>query len=76
MHFTSFYFINPLTVILGSVTFFIAFHLLPDLIYTLYLDSLTDEYNNNTTNARKVIDYISGMTDEFFLNEYKKIKEA
>ena len=47
-----------------------------NLIYTLYLDSMTDEYNNNTTNARKVIDYISGMTDEFFLNEYKKIKEA
>ena len=47
-----------------------------NLIYTLYLDSMTDEYNNNTTNARKVIDYISGMTDEFFLNEYKKIKEV
>ena len=47
-----------------------------NLIFSLYLDGMTDEYNNNTTTARKVIDYISGMTDDFFIEEYNKIKEA
>jgi dGTP triphosphohydrolase len=34
---------------------------------------MTEEYINNTSNARKVIDYISGMTDDFFLEEYEKL---
>ncbi|MCH5167260.1 MAG: HD domain-containing protein [Erysipelotrichales bacterium] len=43
-------------------------------IYKIYLDHMTDEYKNNTSNARIVIDYISGMTDEFFISEFSKIK--
>lgn len=43
-----------------------------DNIYTIYLNTMNDDYLNNTSNARKVIDYISGMTDEFFINEYKR----
>ena len=38
---------------------------------TLYL--LSDEYLNKTTNARKVIDYMSGMTDDYFINRYNEI---
>lgn len=41
-------------------------------IYTLFLNDLSDDYIKNTTPARKVIDYIAGMTDSFFLNQYKK----
>ena len=41
-------------------------------IYTMFLDGMTQEYNENTTPARKVIDYISGMTDNFFIEQYKK----
>lgn len=44
-----------------------------NLIYTLYLDGMTEEYINNTSNARKIIDYISGMTDDFFLEEFNKL---
>lgn len=44
-----------------------------NLIYTLFLDGMTEEYINNTSNARKIIDYISGMTDDFFLEEYEKL---
>ena len=44
-----------------------------NLIYTLYLDGMTEEYINNTSNARKIIDYISGMTDDFFLEEFHKL---
>lgn len=41
-------------------------------IYVLFLDEMSKEYNENTTPARKVIDYISGMTDNFFIEQYKK----
>ena len=33
---------------------------------------MSDEYLNNTSNVRKVIDYIAGMTDDFFTREYEK----
>lgn len=36
-----------------------------------YLKNLSEYYNNNS-NARKVIDYISGMTDNFFVKQYEK----
>ncbi len=45
-------------------------------IYKVYLNGMTDEYSSTTTDARKVIDYISGMTDEFFTDEFNKIKKA
>ena len=41
-------------------------------IYKLFLDCMNDNYNKNTTNTRKIIDYMSGMTDDFFLNQCKK----
>ena len=41
-------------------------------IYTLFLDSMSKKYIESTTPARKVIDYISGMTDNFFIEQYKK----
>ena len=37
---------------------------------------MNNEYNENNTNARKVIDYMSGMTDDFFLKQYKKYIEC
>ena len=41
-------------------------------IYTLFLNNMSKEYLNKTTPARKVIDYIAGMTDNFFIEQYKK----
>lgn len=37
-----------------------------------YLKNLSEYYNNNNSGARKVIDYISGMTDNFFVKQYEK----
>jgi dGTP triphosphohydrolase len=37
---------------------------------------MTKEYIVNTSNTRKVIDYIAGMTDDYMINEYNKIKES
>ena len=36
---------------------------------------MTDEYLNNTSDSRKVIDYLAGMTDDYFINEYNKLKK-
>ena len=42
-------------------------------IYTNYLDNMDGEYKK-TNPKRIVLDYISLMTDTYFLNEYQKIK--
>ncbi len=45
------------------------------LIYSVFLNSQSSEYNTNTPDKRKVIDFISGMTDEMFITESEKILE-
>jgi dGTPase len=45
-------------------------------IYKVLLKNMTKEYIVNTSNTRKVIDYIAGMTDDYMINEYNKIKES
>lgn len=42
------------------------------IIFKTFLNYQNDEYNINTNNKRKVIDFISGMTDKMFLMEIKK----
>ncbi len=42
------------------------------VIVSSYLNNMCLDYQEKNTNARIVIDYISGMTDEFFLKEYEK----
>lgn len=40
-------------------------------IYTVFLDEDKKEYMEKTDNRRIVIDFIAGMTDDFFLDEIK-----
>lgn len=40
-------------------------------IYFEFLNHMNQEYITTTTPARKVIDYIAGMTDNYFIAEYK-----
>lgn len=42
------------------------------IIYRIFLDDQSTEYLNNTSDKRKVIDFIAGMTDELFYKEIKK----
>ena len=35
-------------------------------IYTVFINEMDNKYTENTNNSRIVIDYIAGMTDEFF----------
>lgn len=42
-------------------------------IYTIFLNEMDVNYLNNTSNARKVIDYIAGMTDDYFINKYNEV---
>ena len=34
---------------------------------------MVEKYKQNNTKERIVIDYIAGMTDDFFLREYERI---
>ena len=40
-------------------------------IFKYYLNKMSDEYKANTPKQRKIIDYISLMTDEFLIKEYE-----
>jgi dGTPase len=42
------------------------------IIYKIFLNQQSADYMNNTPDQRKVIDFIAGMTDEFFIKEIKK----
>jgi len=41
-------------------------------IYKVYLDNMSNEYKLNNSNKRIAIDFIAGMTDRFFMEEYSK----
>ena len=49
-------------------------HVMNDNIYRFFLNKMTPEYLQNT-NERIAIDYIAGMTDDYFVKEYKKYQE-
>lgn len=42
-------------------------------IYKTFLDGMNENYLTTTSNTRKVIDYIAGMTDDYMKIEYKKL---
>jgi len=42
-------------------------------IYLHFLHKMSSDYNENTLDKRKVIDYLSLMTDEFLIKEYDNI---
>ena len=42
------------------------------IIYRIFLDTQSKYYLKNTSNVRKVIDYIAGMTDDYFNAQYEK----
>lgn len=44
-------------------------------IYTNYLNNMAEKYLKNTTKERIVIDYIAGMTDDYFIREYKNYQD-
>jgi len=43
-------------------------------IYTLFIGNMGNDYINNTPNKRIVLDFIAGMTDDFFIDSYDKLK--
>ena len=47
-------------------------NLINEDIYILFLNDMDEKYMNETSDSRKVIDYIAGMTDDFFTKQYKK----
>ena len=43
-------------------------------IYKIFLNKMDEEYIKNNSNSQKIIDYISGMTDNFLQRQYEKYK--
>lgn len=44
-------------------------------IFKVYLLNMDKSYIDETSQTRKVIDYMAGMTDDFFIKQYKKYFE-
>ena len=44
-------------------------------IYREFLDKRDKNYLKNTTNNRKIIDYLAGMTDDYKIEEYHQLKD-
>jgi dGTPase len=42
-------------------------------IYTLFLDNMSEDYVNNTNKKRIVLDFIAGMTDDYFDESFKNL---
>ncbi len=42
-------------------------------IYRVFLNDMSKEYMDNTSNERKVIDYIAGMTDDYLIEQYNEL---
>ena len=45
-------------------------------IYSIFLDVQKSSYIHNNSMKRIVIDYIAGMTDDFFINEVKTYQKC
>lgn len=43
-------------------------------IFTLFLDHQNETYQKNTSKKRQVIDFLCGMTDDFFINQIKNLE--
>ena len=43
-------------------------------IYKIFLNQMNEDYLNNISDAQKIIDYISGMTDNYLQRQYEKYK--
>ena len=46
---------------------------LSSLIFKSYLNNMDESYYNNNSKERIVIDYIAGMTDDYFIKQYNKL---
>ena len=44
-------------------------------IYRYFINDMNENYINNTSKTRIVIDFIAGMTDSFFINEFNILKK-
>ena len=44
-------------------------------IYSIFLNEQKSNYIHNNSMKRIVIDYIAGMTDDFFINEVKSYQK-
>jgi dGTPase len=46
------------------------------IVFNSFLKDMDDSYLNGNNNQKIIIDYIAGMTDDFFINQINKIKSS
>ena len=44
-------------------------------IYIMFLNNQNERYLKETSNKRKVIDFLAGMTDDLFISELKNLQK-
>ena len=42
-------------------------------LYKSYLCEMNKHYTNDNSSDKIIVDFIAGMTDKFFINQYKKL---
>ena len=42
--------------------------------FGFFLNKMNDNYKKSTSKTNIIIDYIAGMTDDYFISSYEKIK--
>lgn len=62
-------------VVFNKCLFILENKLIEYKIFKCFLNDMSEEYKCNNTNSRIVIDYIAGMTDNYFINEYNILKK-
>lgn len=60
-------------VVFDNNLFYLKNNMTDESIFKTYLSDMSSRYINNTSLERMVIDYIAGMTDDYFFKEYNKI---
>lgn len=62
-------------VVFNKCLYILENNLVDGSIYKYYLNKMNDDYKNNTSKFRIIIDYIAGMTDSYFINEFNTLKK-
>jgi len=42
-------------------------------LFRYFLNDMNDDYRKHTNKARIIVDFMAGMTDDFFNNQYEKL---
>lgn len=62
-------------VVFNKCKYILENNLVENNIYKYYLNRMNVDYKKNNSNVRIILDYIAGMTDSYFINEFNILKK-